>query len=76
MRETTALGAAIAAGFATGVWKEFEDLKATKQEKNRTIFKPNTDEASRDGLYTYWKKAVERSKGWLDNDRADDKEFE
>lgn len=71
MRETTALGAAIAAGFAVGVWKEFADLKGINRD-GRTTFRPNTTAASREKLYAHWERAVERSKGWLDNDRADD----
>ncbi|KAI5789071.1 hypothetical protein EDC01DRAFT_717717 [Geopyxis carbonaria] len=75
MRETTALGAAIAAGFATNVWKEFEDLKMINRE-DRTTFKPTTDEETRERLYTLWKRAVERSRGWLNNDRADNSDTE
>ena len=71
MRETTALGAAIAAGFAVGVWKEFEELKNINQN-NRKTFSPTTDEATRDKLYSLWSKAVERSRGWVDNDAAED----
>ena len=37
MRETTALGAAIAAGFAVDVWKEFDELKEINQ-KDRMVF--------------------------------------
>lgn len=72
MRETTALGAAIAAGLAVGMWSEFDDLKAIRQEDNRTSFNPTTTESSRDQLYAQWRKAVDRSRGWLDNDRDDD----
>jgi glycerol kinase len=39
MRETTALGAAIAAGIAVGVWKDFNELKEINR-KDRTIFRP------------------------------------
>ena len=71
MRETTALGAAIAAGFAVGVWKEFSELKGINRD-GRTTFRPKTTEASREKLYANWERAVERSKGWLNNDRVDD----
>jgi len=70
MRETTALGAAIAAGFATDVWKDFSDLKNINRS-DRTTFKPKTDEKQRNRLYAQWQRAVERSKGWLNNDCAD-----
>lgn len=75
MRETTALGAAIAAGFAVGVWKDFADLKGINRD-GRTTFRPTTTEASREKLYANWERAVEHSKGWLNNDRADDGEDE
>ncbi|KAF8254125.1 glycerol kinase [Wilcoxina mikolae CBS 423.85] len=71
MRETTALGAAIAAGFAVDVWKEFDELKGINRN-DRSTFWPKTTEASREKLYTNWQRAVERSKGWLNNDRVDD----
>lgn len=71
MRETTALGAAIAAGFAVGVWKEFDDLKSINREE-RATFRPTSSAEEREGLYLNWERAVERSKGWLNNDRVDD----
>ena len=43
MRETTSLGAAIAAGFAVGIWKEFQELKEINRD-NRTIFRPQKSE--------------------------------
>jgi glycerol kinase len=63
MRETTALGAAIAAGLAVGVWKSIDELKNVNTEGS-TIFKPTItkeESASRFGL---WTKAVEMSRGW------------
>lgn len=65
MRETTALGAAIAAGFAIDVWKEFEELKDINRA-DRTIFKPEISKEQSDNMYRRWTKAVEMSKGWLD----------
>ncbi len=67
MRETTSLGAAIAAGFAVDVWKEFEELKEINRE-DRAIFKPQMSiEASRK-MYKRWERAVEMSRGWVDSD--------
>ena len=66
MRETTALGAAIAAGFAVDVWKEFEELKEINKE-DRTIFKPHVSREASARMYRRWEKAVEMSKGWLDS---------
>ena len=66
MRETTALGAAIAAGFAADVWKEFDELKEINRE-HRTIFKPSISKDASDKMYTRWERAVEMSRGWLDS---------
>jgi glycerol kinase len=65
MRETTALGAAIAAGFAVDIWKEFDELKAINQ-KDRTIFKPDIDREVSAKMFTKWQRAVSMCKGWLD----------
>ena len=65
MRETTALGAAIAAGFAIDVWKEFEELKEINRT-DRMIFEPEVSKEQSDTMYRRWTKAVEMSKGWLD----------
>ncbi|KAL8921548.1 MAG: hypothetical protein Q9208_005702 [Pyrenodesmia sp. 3 TL-2023] len=67
MRETTALGSAIVAGFAVGVWTDFEELKEINKE-NRTIFKPQISAGESGKMYKKWTKAVEMSKGWLDSD--------
>ena len=63
MRETTALGAAIAAGFAVGIWKSFDDLKDVNTQ-GRTIFKPQIAEEEASQRFGRWTKAVEMSKGW------------
>ena len=55
MRETTALGAAIAAGFAVGVWKEFDELKEINQ-KDRMVFEPNVDKEVGDKMFKKWEK--------------------
>ncbi len=65
MRETTALGAAIAAGFAIDVWKEFDELKEINRA-DRTIFRPGISKEQSEHMYRRWTKAVEMSKGWLD----------
>lgn len=64
MRETTALGAAIAAGLAVGVWESFDDLKAVNLE-GRTTFKPLIGKDEANSRFARWEKAVEMSKGWL-----------
>ena len=66
MRETTALGSAIVAGFAAGVWQEFEELKKINSE-SRMTFKPEISKTACDNLYAKWERAVEMSRGWLDS---------
>lgn len=67
MRETTALGAAIAAGLATGVWKDLDDLKGVNEE-GRTVFKPSKDRKRFDKMVTKWEQAVDMCRGWVRND--------
>lgn len=65
MRETTALGAAIAAGFAVDIWKEFNELKAINQ-KDRAVFDPDITPEQSQKMYKKWSRAVEMCRGWLD----------
>ncbi|MCM2417961.1 MULTISPECIES: glycerol kinase GlpK [unclassified Streptomyces] len=69
--ETTCLGAAYAAGLATGVWPDLDTLKA--HWKRDTEWTPGMDEPTREREYRRWKKAVERSFGWQDEDGQDDR---
>lgn len=64
MRETTALGAAIAAGLATGVWRELDDLKQVNQN-GRKVFRPQMKKAEADRQFKKWEQAVEMSRGWV-----------
>ncbi|KAI9821464.1 MAG: Glycerol kinase [Thelocarpon impressellum] len=64
MRETTALGAAIAAGFAIDIWKEFEELKEINRA-NRTSFKPVIPQPRRQEMFRGWERAVEMARGWI-----------
>jgi glycerol kinase len=64
VKETTALGAACAAGLAVGFFKDLEDLKS-HWSIERT-WTPAMDPAQRDAMYKYWKKAVTRSFDWLE----------
>jgi glycerol kinase len=62
--ETTSLGAAYAAGLATGFWSEVEDLRANwGKDKEWT---PQMDPQEREKEYGFWKKAVTRTFDWLD----------
>jgi glycerol kinase len=60
--ETTALGAAYAAGLAVDFWKEVEDLRANWSEDKR--WEPQMDASQRDEGYRMWKKAVTRTFDW------------
>ncbi|RAL17504.1 glycerol kinase [Aspergillus homomorphus CBS 101889] len=75
MHETTALGAAIAAGFAIDVWKDFSELK-DMDRANRTTFVPHVTPAHSRKMYRQWTKAVEMSRGWLDTNEDNDEEEE
>jgi glycerol kinase len=64
--ETTALGAAYAAGLAVGFWNDLEDLR-----QNWLIdatWDPDMDDEVRQGLYNGWLKAVRRSMGWVEHE--------
>ena len=62
--ETTALGAAFAAGLAVGHWRSSADLAAELTLEKR--FAPTMTDARRATLCAGWKKAVDRSLGWVD----------
>lgn len=62
--ETTALGAAYAAGLAVGFWAQVEDLRANWGKDKE--WDPKMDAATRDHLYKGWKKAVTRTFEWMD----------
>ncbi|NAZ87155.1 glycerol kinase GlpK [Kineococcus indalonis] len=64
--ETTALGAAYAAGLAVGFWKDTEELKANWNEGAR--WEPTWDDTQRTDGYAGWKKAVQRTLDWVDVD--------
>jgi len=62
--ETTALGAAYAAGLAVGFWKSTDELKKNWNEDLR--WQPEWSEDQREKGYAGWKKAVERTLDWVD----------
>lgn len=64
--ETTALGAAYAAGLAVGFWSDLDDLRKNWQEDSR--WTPNMDDAERDRQLRNWKKAVTKTFDWVDDD--------
>src|SRR5215471_14943556 len=65
VQETTALGAAYAAGLATGFYSGTAELRA--KWKSDRVWKPEMDAAKRDNLYRSWKKAITRSFDWTEN---------
>jgi glycerol kinase len=64
--ETTALGAAYAAGLAVGFWKDTDELRENWNEDRR--WEPTWTEEQRAEGYRNWKKAVERTLDWVDVD--------
>ena len=62
--ETTSLGAAYAAGLATGFWSEVEDLRANWGKDKE--WQPQMDAAEREKEYRFWKKAVTRTFDWVE----------
>lgn len=67
--ETTALGAAYAAGLSVGVWKNVDDLASYWQEETR--WSPTMDAHVRDEKVRLWKKAVSRTLDWVSSDKEE-----
>ena len=66
VKETTALGAAYAAGLATGFFESLEDLRSRWAVDH--TWRPAMDAARRERMYAFWKKAVTRSFDWLEGE--------
>ena len=62
--ETTALGAAYAAGLAVGFWKDYDELRANWAKEKE--WQPAMDSDLRKKLYSGWKKAVTRTFDWME----------
>jgi glycerol kinase len=62
--ETTALGAAYAAGLAVGFWKDYDELRNNWGKDKE--WKPSMPAGKRERLYAGWKKAVTRTFDWMD----------
>jgi glycerol kinase len=65
VKETTALGAAYAAGLAVGFYHGQEDLRARWRPDQ--VWTPNMDAARREKMFGFWKKAITRSFDWLED---------
>ena len=63
--ETTALGAAYSAGLAVGYWNGLDDLLKNWREDKK--WSPRINSSERDKLISNWKKAVNRSFGWIEH---------
>lgn len=64
--ETTALGAAYAAGLAVGFWDDVEALRQNWDVDH--VFEPQMDDATKAELYAGWKKAVARTLDWVEEE--------
>lgn len=64
VQETTALGAAYAAGLASGLWKDVEELRMNWAIDR--VFTPQWDEEKREAGYRGWRKAVQRTMHWVE----------
>jgi glycerol kinase len=64
--ETTALGAAFAAGLAVGFWSDQDELRERWSEDKR--WEPEMEESVREREYGQWKKAVTRSFDWVEHE--------
>ena len=67
--ETTALGAAYAAGLAVGYWESTDDIVANWAEDRR--WSPQRGDVWRERELRRWRKAVARSLDWVDDDERD-----
>ena len=76
MTEITALGAAIAAGFATGVWKDLKDMESKfGKVHNEDVFTGRLSEEERKKKWELWEWGVERSYGWVKGGLTDFQEM-
>ena len=66
INETTALGAAYLAGLGVGYWQGIDEL--VEKMRNERIFKPKMAKKDREAAYQGWKKAVRKSRGWVDEE--------
>jgi glycerol kinase len=62
--ETTSVGAAYAAGLAVGFWADEKELRSHWQAER--TWEPKMDAGTRERLRSEWKKAVQRTLGWVE----------
>jgi glycerol kinase len=63
--ETTAMGTAYLAGLAVGLWRDTAEI--ARKWRAARIYEPAMSTDQREALYTGWKRAVERARGWVTN---------
>lgn len=73
MRETTALGAAIAAGLAVGMWRNFAELRDINRAGG-AVFEPQITREESAAKFGKWEKAVRMSRGWTGPDSSPNKD--
>lgn len=66
MIESTALGAAYLAGLRVGYWKDLQEIATSYRCEH--LFSPQMDPQERQRRYHYWKKAVQRTMDWLEDE--------
>lgn len=71
MRETTALGAAIAAGLAVGVWRNFAELRDINRAGG-AVFEPQITPEESASKFGEWEKAVQMSRGWIESEKREE----
>ena len=70
IQETTAMGAAFAAGLAVGVWKNTQEIKTLWNEAQK--FVPQMSEVAREKNWAGWKKAITRSLDWVETEEEEE----
>ncbi|KAJ5955513.1 hypothetical protein N7501_009792 [Penicillium viridicatum] len=70
MRETTALGAAIAAGLAVGIWHNFAELRDLNRSGG-AVFEPQVPRQESAKKFGQWERAVQMSRGWVGSQSAE-----
>lgn len=73
MRETTALGAAIAAGLAARLWHNFAELRDINRSGG-AVFEPQVPPEESAEKFGQWEKAVKMSRGWVGSQSAEKEE--
>ncbi len=64
--ETTAFGAAALAGLAAGVWTDLDEVAGLRRSQH--VFLPQRPEGDCEAQYRQWRRAVDRSLRWIEND--------